>query len=65
VLVENIATGRTHARLDSLGLVSGETVHVLYANFSGVLVAVKGSRLALSHDVARQLLIAAPEEDGR
>jgi Fe2+ transport system protein FeoA len=62
-IVENSATGRTRSRLDSLGLVSGEDIRVLYANFSGFVISIKGSRLALSRGVAKGLTITPFTED--
>jgi ferrous iron transport protein A len=47
-------TGKTKAKLDSLGLVKGESVTVLSSNFAGLIVEVKGSRLALGHEVAAE-----------
>ena len=49
------ATGKARARLDSLGLVEDETVRVLSASFAGLIVDIKGSRLAICKEAARQL----------
>ena len=49
------ATGRVRARLDSLGLVAGERVHVLSSSFAGLIVNIKGSRLAICKEAARML----------
>ena len=48
-------TGRVRAKLDSLGLVRGEAVTVLSSNFAGLIIEIKGSRLALSHEIAELL----------
>lgn len=41
------ATGLTRARLDSLGLVVGERVDILSSSWAGLILEIKGSRLAL------------------
>ncbi len=41
------ATGRTRARLDSLGLVVGERISVRSSSYAGLILEIKGSRLAL------------------
>lgn len=46
------ASGRTRARLDSLGLVVGEQVHVLSCSWAGLILEIKGSRLAVCKAVA-------------
>jgi len=48
-------TGKTRAKLDSLGLVKGEHITVLSSNFAGLIVEVKGSRLALGKQIADAL----------
>jgi Fe2+ transport system protein FeoA len=53
------ATGRTRARLDSLGLVVGEHVHVLSSGFPGLILEIKGSRLALCKTVADTMEVSA------
>ena len=50
--------GKARARMDSLGLVEGETVTVLSNTFSGLIVIVKGSRLAVSKAIARGLEVS-------
>jgi len=52
------ATGRTRARLDSLGLVPGATVDVLSSSWAGIIVGIKGSHLAICRAVAEQLSVA-------
>lgn len=47
--------GRARARMDCLGLVEGEAVHVLSNTFSGIVIIVKGSRLAVSRAIAQGL----------
>lgn len=44
--------GRTRARMDSLGLVVGEKVKVLSASWAGIILEIKGSRLAISKSIA-------------
>ena len=55
---KNTYEGKARARMDSLGLVEGATLHVLSNTFSGVIIIVKGSRLAVSKGLARGLEIA-------
>lgn len=43
--------------MDSLGLIPGEDVHVLFSNLSGLVVAIKGSRLALGRPLAALLTV--------
>lgn len=52
------ATGKTRARLDSLGLVPGATIDVLCSSWAGIIVNIKGSHLAICRDVAEQLSVA-------
>lgn len=49
------ATGPTRARLDSLGLVVGERIDVLSSSWAGLIVEIKGSRLAVCKAVADML----------
>ena len=46
------ATGPVRARLDSLGLVVDERIHVLSSSWAGLICEIKGSRLALCKAVA-------------
>jgi Fe2+ transport system protein FeoA len=57
MIVSSSATGRSRMRMDALGLLPGDAVHVLFANFSGLVVAIKGSRLALGRSLAVQLTV--------
>jgi Fe2+ transport system protein FeoA len=57
VITECNATGRERARLDSLGLVVGQTVHVLSSSYAGLILDIKGSRLAICKDVANRLTV--------
>lgn len=57
IIVSNVATGRTRMRMDCLGLIPGEAVHVLFSNFSGLVIAIKGSRLALGKPMASALRV--------
>ena len=47
-------SGKTRAKLDSLGLVRGEAITVLSSSFAGLIIEVKGSRLALSREIAEE-----------
>lgn len=58
-IVACTATGKARARLDSLGLVEGEVIRVLSASFAGLIIDIKGSRLAICKDAARQLEVVA------
>lgn len=53
------ATGRTRARLDSLGLVVGESINVRASSFAGIIIEIKGSRLAVSKAVADTMEVSA------
>ena len=69
-IISNSAAGRTRMRLDSMGLVTGEVIHVLFYNFSGQIVAIKGSRLAVSKELASKILVcefdrSAGDEESR
>lgn len=55
VITGTTATGTALARLDSLGLVNGEVLHVLQASYAGLIVNVKGSRLAICKSMADTL----------
>ena len=57
-IVSCTATGKARARLDSLGLVAGEKVHVLSASFAGLIVEIKGSRLAICKEAADALEVS-------
>jgi Fe2+ transport system protein FeoA len=57
LIVANNAAGKNRMHMDSLGLIPGEVVHVLFKNFSGLIVAIKGSRLALGKTQAKNLLV--------
>ena len=58
IIGANTYDGKARARMDSLGLVEGETVTVLSNTFSGLIVIVKGSRLAVCKALARGLEVA-------
>ena len=57
------ATGKARARLDSLGLVVGQRVHVMSSSFAGLILDIKGSRLAVCKDVAKQLTVMQLQKD--
>ena len=58
IIKKNSYEGKARARMDSLGLVEGATVHVLSNTFSGLILIIKGSRLAVCKAVAKGLEIA-------
>ena len=65
-IVSSSALGKSRLRMDSLGLVSGEVVHVLFSNYAGLVVAIKGSRLALGRRPAACLTVReCPVSDWR
>ncbi|WP_283170384.1 FeoA family protein [Curtanaerobium respiraculi] len=53
------ASGPARARLDSLGLVVGERVDVLSSSWAGLILEIKGSRLALCKAVADTMEVSA------
>ena len=57
LIVSNTAEGRNRMHMDSLGLIPGEAVHVLFSNFAGLVIAIKGSRLALGRPLAVYLTV--------
>ena len=57
LIVSNSAEGRNRMHMDSLGLIPGEAVHVLFSNFAGLVIAIKGSRLALGRPLALYLTV--------
>ena len=63
-IISNTATGRNRMHMDSLGLILGDTVHVLFSNFAGLVVAIKGSRLALGRPLAAHLTVRELQSDG-
>lgn len=63
LITASMATGRNRMRMDSLGLIPGDVVHVLFKNFAGLVVAIKGSRLALGKKLASQLCVKNYDND--
>ena len=61
-IVSSSSTGKARARLDSLGLVAGTTVNVLSSSYAGLIIAIKGSRLAICKSVAKTLMVAQKQE---
>ncbi len=57
MIVANAATGRDRMHMDCLGLIPGDAVHVLFSNFAGLVIAIKGSRLALGRPQAAYLTV--------
>jgi len=45
-------------KLETLGLVPGEQINVLQCTGAGLIIEVKHSRLALSHDLANCLVVS-------
>ncbi len=64
-IVSSLATGRDRMHMDALGLIPGDVVHVLFKNFSGLVVAIKGSRLALGRALAAKLRVQEFVSDER
>lgn len=50
---------KVSAKLGSLGLVAGQRVHVLSSTFAGLVIEVKGSRLAVGKSLANTLVVTA------
>lgn len=44
--------------LQNLGFVRGETVQVISENASGIVLAVKGTRIALNRGLANRIIVA-------
>jgi Fe2+ transport system protein FeoA len=44
-------------KLETLGLVPGETIGVISKTAAGLIIEVKNSRLAIGHDLARSLTV--------
>jgi len=63
LIIENSATGRDRIHMDSLGLIVGDVVHVLFCNYAGLVVAIKGSRLALGRSLAACLTVHEFEDN--
>ena len=45
------------AKLASLGIVTGQRISVLSSTYAGLIVEVKGSRLAVGKSLARELVV--------
>ena len=52
------ASGSLRTKLESMGLVPGEQVNVISASAAGMIIEIKHSRLAISQDMADNLIIA-------
>ena len=52
-------TGKTQTKhfLESLGFVLGSVISVISANQSGLIVSVKGVRVALSRELANKIFV--------
>ncbi|MDR0308630.1 MAG: ferrous iron transport protein A [Coriobacteriales bacterium] len=56
--IEDCTTdGRTRQKLECLGVVTGGQIEVISNTSAGLIVNVRNSRLALSHELARQLQV--------
>jgi len=51
------ACGTERCRLETMGLVPGESINVISSSPSGLIIEVKHSRLAISHETADCLII--------
>ncbi|MDR3053363.1 MAG: FeoA domain-containing protein [Coriobacteriales bacterium] len=51
------APAKTRSKLETLGLVPGETINVISTTGAGLIIEVKNSRLALAHDLASSLIV--------
>jgi Fe2+ transport system protein FeoA len=63
LIASSSATGRNRMRMDSLGLIPGDAVHVLFRNFSGLVIAIKGSRLAVGKRLASYITVRNFQDD--
>lgn len=52
------ADDKVRRQLETLGLVPGETVHVISENNGSIIIEVKSSRLALGKTMADSLIVA-------
>ena len=57
-IVSNNAHGKAFARLNSLGLMEGQKLRVLSSGFPGLIVDIKGSRLAICKSAARDMEVS-------
>ncbi|MDO4851039.1 MAG: FeoA family protein [Actinomycetota bacterium] len=48
---------KVSAKLASLGIVTGQRISVLSSTYAGLIVEVKGSRLAVGKSLARELVV--------
>jgi ferrous iron transport protein A len=51
------AAGTLRTKLETMGLVPGEQISVISASAAGMIIEVKHSRLAISQDMAENLII--------
>jgi Fe2+ transport system protein FeoA len=57
-LVALNASAKTRSKLETLGLVPGERIHVLSSTSAGLIIEVKQSRLAIAHDLAGSIVVS-------
>jgi len=60
-LVRIEAGRRLTRRLTELGLTPGVTIQVLHVNGGPILIAVRGTRLAIGRGMADKILVKTPE----
>ncbi len=53
---------KTRSKLESLGLFPGESINIIQKTGAGVIVEVMRSRLAIAHDMARELVVESSEQ---
>ena len=51
------APHKMRSKLETLGLVPGETINVISQTAAGLIIEVKNSRLAIGHDLADSLTV--------
>lgn len=53
---------KTRNKLETLGLVPGQKISIIQKTRSGLIIEVKNSRLAIAHDLAKQLCLVEKDE---
>ena len=61
-LLACIAPAKLRSKLETLGLIPGERLHVIQNTGAGIIIEVKRSRLAIAHDLAGFLVVCGPQE---
>ena len=57
VMIQKIMTSNVRQHLADLGLIEGESIAVIQKGHAGVIVSVKGVRLALSKELADHIYV--------